>query len=119
GAADADPLEDMRTSWRRQVAFGLAHPAVFAMMVERGTASAAVRAGREVLVARVRRLAVAGLLQVPEARAVDLVHAAGTGAVQALLTTPPAARDDGLAEAMMEAVLAAILVPGAADAERS
>ncbi len=115
-AVGADPLEDLRSSWRHQVEFGLAHPAVFRIMVDRGVASAAVRSGRDVLVARVHRLAVAGLLRVPEPRAVDLVHAAGTGVVQALLSTPPDARDPGLAEAMMEAALTAILVPGAADA---
>ncbi|CAM3567553.1 TetR/AcrR family transcriptional regulator [Nocardioides zeicaulis] len=114
-AAGDHLLEDFRSGWRRQVEFGLAHPAVFAMMVERGTSSAAVRAGRDVLAARVHRLAAAGLLQVPEPRAVDLVHATATGAIQALLSTPPDDRDPGLAEAMMEAALAAVLVPGAKD----
>lgn len=108
----ADPVVDLRSSWRRQVEFGLANPAVFRVISDpdRAAGSVAAQAGREVLASRVHRLAAAGLLRVPEARAVDLIHAAGTGAVHALLATPAAERDPGLGEAMMEAVLDAILV---------
>ncbi|NPD04755.1 TetR/AcrR family transcriptional regulator [Nocardioides sp. zg-1308] len=118
-AAGADPLEDLRSSWRRQVEFGLANPAVFRLLVDpdRAVGSSAARAGREVLATRVHRLAVAGLLRVPEARAVDLIHAAGIGAVHALLATPADARDAGLGEAMMDAVLAAIVVADGARAD--
>jgi hypothetical protein len=66
-------------------------------------------AGIEVLRARVRRLATAGVLKVSEQRALELIHAAGSGTVLALLSTPPEQRDAGLADAMLEAVLAAIL----------
>ena len=108
----ADPVEDLRSSWRRQVEFGLANPAVFRVISDpaRAVGSAAAQAGRVVLASRVHRLAAAGLLRVPEARAVDLIHAAGTGAVHALLATPADERDPGLGEAMMEAVLGALLV---------
>ena len=111
-AADTDPLDDLRTSWRRQIEFGLANPGVFRLLSDpdRVVGSSAARMGREILAARVHRLAVAGLLRVPEPRAADLIHAAGVGAVHALLATPADARDLGLGEAMMEAVLAAILV---------
>lgn len=108
----ADPVEDLRSSWRRQVDFGLANPAVFRVVSDpdRAAGSAAAQAGRDVLASRVHRLAAAGLLRVPERRAVDLIHAAGTGAIHALLATPADERDPGLGEAMMEAVLDAILV---------
>lgn len=111
-AADVDPLEDLRSSWRRQVEFGLANPAVHRLLSDpdRAAGSPAARAGREVLASRVHRLAVAGLLRVPEPHAVDLIQAAGTGAIHVLLATPEQTRDPDLAEAMMEAVLAAILV---------
>jgi hypothetical protein len=50
-----------------------------------------------------------------------MIQAAGTGAVLALLALPPDERDPGLADAMYDAVAAAILttapaVPGTADA---
>ncbi len=54
-------------------------------------------------------MAAAGLLGVSEPRAVALVHAAGTGAVLALLQQPISDRDAALADAMLEAVLGAIL----------
>ena len=75
-------------------------------------------AGIEVLRARVRRLATAGVLRVSEERALELIHAAGSGTILALLSTAPEQRDPGLADAMLEAVLAAILtdVPAATPA---
>ncbi|MBL0746322.1 TetR/AcrR family transcriptional regulator [Nocardioides sp. G10] len=111
-AADVDPVDDLRASWRRQVDFSLANPAVFRLLSDpdRVVGSPAARAGREVLASRVHRLAVAGLLLVPESRAVDLIHAAGVGVIQALLATPADQRDPGLGEAMIDAVLGAILV---------
>ncbi|MEO9325379.1 helix-turn-helix domain-containing protein [Nocardioides sp. C4-1] len=111
-AADADPVTDLREGWRLHVEFGLANPDLYALLTSRGRAqpSAATRAGIEVLRARVRRLAAAGLLRVDEDRALGLIHAAGTGTVLALLETPPADRDLGLVEAAYDAVAAAILV---------
>lgn len=118
-AADSDPLDDLRTSWRAQIEFGLAHPAVFRLLSdpERVLGSPAARAGREVLRARVHRLAAAGRLRVPERQAVDLIQAAGVGTVQNLLATPPEQRDPGLGEAMMEAVFQRILGDAPAAAE--
>ncbi|MER6304038.1 helix-turn-helix domain-containing protein [Kitasatospora sp. NPDC001539] len=110
-AANTDPLDDLRTSWREQIEFGLTHPAVFRLLSdpERAPGSPAARAGREILQARVHRLAAAGLLRVPEPLAVDLIHAAGVGTVQILLATPPERRDPAMGEAMMDAVFARIL----------
>lgn len=47
--------------------------------------SAATAAGIEVLRSRMHRVAVAGRLRVTEGLAIQLIHAAGTGAVLALL----------------------------------
>jgi len=108
---DADPVAALRAGWEAHVGFGLANPAVFALVTDprRGARSPAAVTGLEVLRARVRRVAAAGRLRVTERRAVELLHAAGTGAVLTLLATPPHERDPGLADAMYDAVAAAIL----------
>ncbi|GLY14971.1 TetR family transcriptional regulator [Kineosporia sp. NBRC 101677] len=110
-SGDVDPLEDLRDGWAGQIGFGLSNPALFHLMSDpaRAAQSPALKAGREVLRARVRRLAETGRLRVSEERAAELIHAAGVGTVTALLTTPPADRDPGLADAMLESVLAQIL----------
>jgi AcrR family transcriptional regulator len=117
-AADVDPLDDLRTSWRKQIEFGLANPAVFRLLSdpERVSGSPAARMGRQILQARVHRLAAAGRLRVPEAHAVDLIQAAGIGTIQTLLATPRERRDPALGDAMMDAVLARILTDATAEA---
>ncbi|MGW6929852.1 TetR/AcrR family transcriptional regulator [Lentzea sp. NPDC054927] len=122
-AADenGDPVEDLRVAWRTHIAFSLANPDVFLLLVDpaRSQHSSASTTGTEVLRARVARLAAAGLLNVSVARAVDMIHAAGSGAVLALLGRPEAQRDPELTDALLDAVLAQILtsapVPPAAD----
>ena len=106
---DPDPVTDLRAAWRMHNDFGLANPELYTLLNRRGTNSPATIAGIEVLRARVRRLATAGVLKVSEERALELIHAAGSGTVLALLSSPPEQRDPGLADAMLEAVLAAIL----------
>jgi AcrR family transcriptional regulator len=110
-AADVDPLDDLRASWRKQLEFGLANPAVFRLLSdpERALGSPAAHRGRQVLETRVHRLAAAGRLRVPEAHAVDLIQAAGVGTIQTLLATPPERRDPSLGDAMMDTVLDRIL----------
>ncbi|WP_432908175.1 TetR/AcrR family transcriptional regulator [Micromonospora matsumotoense] len=110
-AADVDPLDDLRASWRKQIEFGLANPAVFRLLSdpERVLGSPAARTGRQILETRIHRLATAGRLRVPEPHAVDLIHAAGIGTIQTLLATPQERRDPRLGDAMMEAVLGRIL----------
>ncbi len=114
--ADVDPIGDLRASWDLQLEFGLANPAVFRLLSdpERVARSPSARAGRDVLHARIRRIAGAGQLRVSEDRAVDLVQAAGVGTIQTLLASPPDRRDPGLADAMFDAVLGRILVDGPA-----
>ena len=110
-SSDLDPLDDLRNGWTGQIEFGLANPALFHLMSDpaRAAQSPALKAGREVLRARVHRLAGTGRLRVSEERAAELIHAAGVGTVTALLTTPPPDRDPGLADAMLESVLRQIL----------
>lgn len=106
-----DPVADLRTGWDTHIGFGLANAALFGLLTDpsRRTRSPAATAGLEVLRARVHRVAAIGRLRVPEGRAVELIHAAGTGAVLTLLLTPPEQRDLGLADAMYEAVMRSIL----------
>ena len=118
-ATEPDPVEDVRAGWRMHVEFGLANPELYALLSAPGRAtSPAVAAGVDVLRARVRRLAMTGLLRVDEARALALIHAAGTGTVLALLQTPVAERDLRLCDDMLGAVLDRILTdaPTAPDA---
>jgi AcrR family transcriptional regulator len=108
--AGGDPLDDLRASYRLHVEFGLANPELFTLMVDpRRPPSAADETGRGVLRARVRRLAVAGALRVSEQRAVAMISAAGNGAILCALGSSD--RDAGLAlgDAMLDAVLGAIL----------
>lgn len=106
-----DPVQDLREAWHRHIDFGLANPDLFVLLSAPGRrhASPATEAGLKVLEARVARVAAAGLLALPEARAVRLIHAAGTGAVFALLQHAPASRDLSLAGTMIDAVLGAVL----------
>jgi AcrR family transcriptional regulator len=106
-----DPVAGLRAGWDTHIGFGLANAALFGLLTDpsRGARSPAAAAGLEVLRARVHRVAAIGRLRVPERRAVELIHAAGTGAVLTLLSTPPEHRDLDLADAMYEAVMRSIL----------
>jgi AcrR family transcriptional regulator len=106
-----DPIADLRAGWDTHIGFGLANPALFGLLIDpsREARSPAAATGLEVLRARVQRVAAIGRLRVPVRRAVELIHAAGTGAVLTLLSTPPEHRDLDLADAMYEAVMRSIL----------
>ncbi|MHA6618279.1 TetR/AcrR family transcriptional regulator [Pseudonocardia sp. DLS-67] len=107
----SDPLADLRAGWEAHIAFGLANGALFGLLTDpaRGARSSAATAGLEVLRTRVHRIAATGRLRVDERRAVELIHAAGTGAVLTLLAMPPHEREPDLADAMYDAVLRSIL----------
>jgi AcrR family transcriptional regulator len=118
--ADADPVEELRAAWRLHVEFGLANPELFALIVApgRSSRSPAAEAGLAVLRARIRRVAAAGRLRVDEQRALEMIHATGTGTVLALLEQPPRERDLSLVDAMDDLLATAVLLesPVAADA---
>ncbi|GAB3559356.1 TetR/AcrR family transcriptional regulator [Spelaeicoccus albus] len=106
-----DPIAELRAGWNLHVEFGLANPTLFRLLNVPGWGrqSPATTSGIEILRSRVHRVASAGRLRVSEERAVNLIHAAGTGAVLALLAMPDSERDPGLADAMYDAVSHAML----------
>ncbi|OLR92408.1 TetR/AcrR family transcriptional regulator [Actinokineospora bangkokensis] len=114
----ADPVENLRRGWDLHVDFGLANPAVYRLMYARlrttEQRSPALAATTDVLAQHIHRIAVAGRLRVPEARAAALVHAAGSGTTLSLIATPPPERDPDLSPTAREAVIAAITTEGAA-----
>jgi AcrR family transcriptional regulator len=114
---EGDPVQSLRAGWELHVGFGLANPELFRLMYTApltpdGRAIAAVGAG--VLRARVHRVAEAGRLRVSERRAVDLIHASGTGVVFTLIDQDEDDRDEGLADTAWDSVCAAILTDAAA-----
>jgi AcrR family transcriptional regulator len=118
-ADNVDPLADLRSGWDMQIEFGVANPTIFALLSDpgRGMRSPAVESGQRVLESRVHRVALAGRLRVGEQRAVDLIHAAGTGTILTILSTPVEQRDPDLADAMYEAVLGQVLTDAPDQAE--
>ena len=110
-AENVDPVDDLHAGWQTQIDFGLTNPVLFQLLSDpaRVQSSSAARSGRRVLEARVHRIAVAGRLRVSEDRAVGIIQAAGIGAIQTILATPAEHRDQGLADAMYEAVVSQIL----------
>lgn len=120
-AEGVDPLEDLRTGWQSQIDFGLANPALFRFLSDpdRVARSPAAQLGRQVLEARIHRVAATGRLRVNEGRATAMIEAAGVGVIQTLLATAPEHRDADLAQAIYDAVLAQILTdaPPLADSQ--
>jgi AcrR family transcriptional regulator len=117
---DGDPIADLRAGWDVHVEFGVANPAVFALLADpRRTRSPAAEAGLRILQARVHRVAAAGRLRMAEAQAVALIQAAGTGVVLTLIATPAGQRHPGLADAMYDAVMRSVLTeaPGLAEGD--
>ena len=113
-----DPVEDLRRGWDLHIAFGLAHPDAFALLYSAPSVAASVSViheGVEVLQGLVARIAEAGRLRVDVAHATDLIHAAGTGVILTLATTPPEHRDPRLSETLRDAIIGAITVPASAD----
>lgn len=118
-SATADPVDDLRHGWDMTIDFGLANPDLFVLLSDpaRAQRSPAAQAGIRLLAERVHQVALSGRLQVSEQNAVDLVHAAGIGAILTILARPVAQRDRRLADTMLDAVLRQILTePGNAGA---
>jgi AcrR family transcriptional regulator len=106
-----DPVEDLRTGWDLHVKFGLANPALYALMYGEprpGPTPPAPAAAAAILAGHLHRIAEAGRLRVGEERAAHLVHAAGCGTTLTLIAMPENRRDPGLSEMAREAVIAAI-----------
>lgn len=110
---DPDPpdlIEDLRGGWDLAVEFGLANPALFTLMYSEPTrpTAAAFRAGLEILMGRIRRLAAGGWLRVDEELAAMLIHATARGAVLTWLSLPEDRRDPALLTTLRESMVAAV-----------
>ncbi len=108
---DQDPVEDLRKGWNLNVDFGLANPALYALMYGNprpGTPHPAAAELQNVLLQIVRRVAEAGRLRVSVERAADMMYAAGAGVVLLLIAQGGANHDQTLSVATREAILAAI-----------
>jgi AcrR family transcriptional regulator len=108
---DPDPVADLRRGWDLHVGFGLAHPALYALVFGEprpGVESPAQRAAAAVLAGMIRRIAEAGRLRVSEERAAHLVHSAGRGITLTLIGMAPGQRDLTLSEQARESAIAAV-----------
>jgi AcrR family transcriptional regulator len=117
----ADPITDLRAGWELHIGFGLTNPALFLLMyadTQPGRRPAAADAGLAILRTRIRNIAAAGRLRVDENLAAELVQAAGSGAVLALLAVPEESRDPRLADAMFDALITAITTDPTSAAHR-
>jgi AcrR family transcriptional regulator len=113
-----DPVESLRAGWDLHIGFGLANPAIFAIMYgdpRPGKSSPAADKAYAMLQQRMRTLAAAGRLRVSEAQAVNVARAAGCGMVFTLLAMPETERDPDLSAVMREAMIDAITVAAPAD----
>ncbi|MCW8096140.1 TetR/AcrR family transcriptional regulator [Streptomyces tauricus] len=110
---DPDPqdlIEDLRAGWDLAVEFGLANPALYTLMYSEPTraTSAAFKAGMEILMGRIRRLAAGGRLRVGEELAAMLIHATARGAVLTWLSLPVDRRDPALLTILRESMVTAV-----------
>lgn len=108
---DPDPLEHLRKAWEHHTQYGLENPILYALMVgdpRPGFPSPVTQKVQQRLGETIHQIARAGRLRVTEKQAVELVYAASTGAVLALLAMPEEQRDLRLAQDACEAVIAAI-----------
>jgi AcrR family transcriptional regulator len=113
-----DPIEALRRGWDLHIAFGLDHPAVYALISADPAAVVDASTWRQayaMLHDLVERVAQAGRLRVSVPHAARLIAAAGDGVTRSLIATPPAERDPKLSAAMREAVIAAITIAPASN----
>jgi AcrR family transcriptional regulator len=108
-----DPVADVRRGWDAWVAFALAHPALFALVVASPRAAPEATAGGYArLGALLARVEAAGRLAVPLPLALDAVWAAAQGVTALLVQRAYADRplDDvpRVSAALRDAVLAAV-----------
>ncbi|MCM1939656.1 TetR/AcrR family transcriptional regulator [Streptomyces sp. G3] len=106
----ADPVQGLRDGWDLAVEFGLANPALFTLMYTEParTDSAAFKAGMEILMGRMRRLAAGGWLRVDEELGAQIIHATARGAVLTWLSQPEDRRDPALFTTLRESMVAAV-----------
>ncbi|TDE52804.1 TetR/AcrR family transcriptional regulator [Nonomuraea mesophila] len=113
-----DPVEDLRRGWDLHVGFGLAEPALYALIYgspRPGAEPEGAKQAADILAGLVHRVALAGRLRVPEERAAHVVHAAGRGTTLSLIAMPEAERDMEAARIVREAVIRSITEPAPSD----
>jgi len=91
-----DPVAGLREGWDLHVGFGLATPALYALMYgdpSPGAAAGAAVEAHGVLEQLVRRMAEAGRLRVGVDSTTDMIHATGVGVVLTLIAAAGAYRD--------------------------
>ncbi|MGW1027736.1 TetR/AcrR family transcriptional regulator [Streptomyces sp. NPDC002577] len=107
--APQDPVKELRDGWDTVVEFGLANPALYTLMYGEPARSTTVfRIGLEHLMARIRRIAAAGLLRMEEGLAAQMVHATASGAVLTWQSVPEPERDPALLVALRESMITTI-----------
>lgn len=117
-----DPVTDLRAGWDLHVGFGLANPALYALMYgdpQPGVMPPAAVEAHKMLEWLVRRVAAAGRLRVGVGSAMRMIHAAGVGVVLTLIAVEETDRDLAVSDLTREAVLAAVTTdatPGEAPA---
>lgn len=115
-----DPVEDLRRGWDLSVEFGLANPALYALMYGEprpGGASDAALEAWEILRGLVQRVAEAGRLRVGVEEAARMIQAAGVGVVLTLISAGGGTSNLTLSEMTRETVLAAVTTDAAPEAE--
>lgn len=113
-ASLSDPVEELREGWNMHVEFGLTHPHLYAAMYrtpQRSTLSPAALEGAAMLRSLMQRVAEAGRLGVSVDRAAAMFHAACKGVTLSLQSKE--VRDHELSDLTREAMLKAVLIPGA------
>lgn len=106
-----DPVADLRAGWDAHIGFGLANPALYALMAgdpRPGALPTAAVEAHKILEALVRRVAEAGRLRVDVGHATRMIHAAGVGIVLTLIAVDGADRDLAVSTLTREAILAAV-----------
>ncbi|MGV9297364.1 MULTISPECIES: TetR/AcrR family transcriptional regulator [Amycolatopsis] len=106
-----DPIDDLRRGWDVHVAFGLANPAIYALMygsVRPGSRPAAVAENRAILCGMLERANAQGLLRTSVEAAAVAIEASTTGAVLHLLAQPEETRDVELIRPLRDIVLNAL-----------
>jgi len=117
-----DPVADLRRGWDLHIGFGLANPALYALIygdARVGVESPAARQASAVLAGQIRRIAEAGRLRVTESAAAHLIHSAGCGMTFTLISIPPDERDLGLSAMARESAIAAITTDATPTDERT
>ena len=118
----ADPVADLRAGWDAHIAFGLANPALYALMYgdpRPGVVPPAAIEAHALLERLVQRVAEAGRLRVDVDRATRLIHAAGVGVVLTLIATAVAERDLPSPTLTREAILAAVTTEPSTESARA